>query len=203
MQQAIFRQAESRSPQHRLLSSMDASNMKQRGFTLIELLMVIAIIGILSTIVMVNITSARQKSRDAKRIADIKNIQLSLEQYYADHLYYPMNIYSSLSPTYMSVVPYDPTGTTACTNGTQSSCYPYAALNVSGAGVACSSQGVRYHLGAALEANTAITQDADSAAQTTDTCTGSQKADFNGTAASCSGTTAAANGADNCYDVTN
>lgn len=178
--------------------------MKPRGFTLIELLMVIAIIGILASVIMVNLTSARQKGRDAKRIADIKNIQLSLEQYYNDNLYYPLNIYTALAPTYMPNVPYDPSGGTVCTNGSQSSCYVYAARNSSGGGTSCpSSHANRYHLGASLEANTSITQDADSAAATSDTCTGSQNADFHGTAASCSGTSAAGGGADNCYDVTN
>lgn len=178
--------------------------MNKRGFTLIELLMVIAIIGILASIVMVNLVSARQKGRDAKRIADIKNIQLSLEEYYNDNLYYPLNIYTALKPTYMSVVPYDPNSTTVCTDGSQASCYVYAALNASGSGVSCaSSHAVRYHLGAALEANTSIAQDADSAAATSDTCTGSQNADFNGAANNCSGTSAAGGGADNCYDTTN
>ncbi|OGC88111.1 hypothetical protein A2419_01415 [Candidatus Adlerbacteria bacterium RIFOXYC1_FULL_48_26] len=178
-----------------------------RGFTLIELLVVIAIIGILASIVMVNLTVARQKARDARRISDIKNIQLSLEQFYSANLYYPLNIYSDTtfhSPSYMQTIPYDPNNATVCTNGTQSSCYPYSALNYDGGGTSCaSSHASRYHLGAVMEANSAVAQDADSAVDTSDVCTGSQKADFNGAAASCVGTTAAAGGADNCFDVTN
>src|SRR3990167_6802356 len=45
---------------------------KLRGFTLIELLMVIAIIGILSSIVMVSLGSSKTKLRDAKRVSDPK-----------------------------------------------------------------------------------------------------------------------------------
>lgn len=52
------------------------------GFTLIELLVVIAIIGVLASIVLASLNSARQKSRDARRIADIKQLQLALELYY-------------------------------------------------------------------------------------------------------------------------
>lgn len=62
----------------------------RKGFTLIELLVVIAIIGILSTIAVVALNTARSKSRDAKRIADIKQIQTALELYFNDQDGYPV-----------------------------------------------------------------------------------------------------------------
>jgi len=62
---------------------------KQRGFTLIELLVVIAIIGLLATIVLVNLNTARAKARDTKRITDLKQIQLAVEMYYDDNGSYP------------------------------------------------------------------------------------------------------------------
>ena len=61
----------------------------KKGFTLIELLVVIAIIGLLSTLAVVALNSARQKSRDSKRVADMKQIQTSLELYFADSNGYP------------------------------------------------------------------------------------------------------------------
>ena len=64
--------------------------MKKKGFTLIELLVVIAIIGLLSTLAVVALNSARQKARDAKRVADIKQIQTALELYYNDQSGYPV-----------------------------------------------------------------------------------------------------------------
>lgn len=176
-----------------------------KGFTLIELLVVIAIIGVLSSIVMVSMTYARQKSRDAKRVSDIKNIQLSLEQYYSDNVKYPTNIYTTLAPTYIQAVPYDSSGSVACTDGTQSSCYKYTAYNLAGGSTNCSTvPPVKFHLGATLEANNAITEDADLAAVPTgyQVCA-STGASFIGTAPACTGTTAAGAGADNCYDVTN
>ena len=51
----------------------------QKGFTLIELLVVIAIIGLLSTMAVVSLNSARQKARDAKRVSDVKQISTVLQ----------------------------------------------------------------------------------------------------------------------------
>lgn len=62
---------------------------KRKGFTLIELLVVIAIIGLLSTLAVVALNSARQKARDAKRVADVKQIQTALELFFNDKQGYP------------------------------------------------------------------------------------------------------------------
>src|SRR3989338_3958065 len=97
------------------------------GFTLIELLMVIAIIGILSSIVMVSLGSSKTKSRDAKRVSDIKMLQLALATYYSDYLQYPTTL-SPLVPNYLPSLPRDPSSSTACTDGGQvGPCYYYSA----------------------------------------------------------------------------
>ncbi|MFA5853910.1 MAG: type II secretion system protein [Patescibacteria group bacterium] len=60
------------------------------GFTLIELLVVIAIIGLLSTLAVVALNSARQRSRDAKRVSDIRQIQTALELGFSETSNYPV-----------------------------------------------------------------------------------------------------------------
>ncbi len=59
--------------------------MKGKGFTLIELLIVIAIIGILSSVGFFSAAAARAKARDTKRVSDLKQVAKALEMYAADH----------------------------------------------------------------------------------------------------------------------
>lgn len=138
-----------------------------RGFTLIELLVVIAIIGILSSVVLASLNSARQKGRDARRIADIKQLQLALELYYDANSRYPATISTStlVSPGYIAALPADPNGTA----------YSYAGLDTNSSASTCES----YHLGATLEQSNHTALAGDNDASTGTACTGAT--DFAGT----------------------
>lgn len=119
---------------------------KKRGFTLIELLVVIAIIGILATLAVVSLQNARKNARDAKRIADVRQVQTALELFYNDWQQYPQNnVFStgaiSSGTIYMAVTPSAPTpadGTCSTTANT----YVYATSS--------SSYSIKFCLGAAV-----------------------------------------------------
>ena len=142
--------------------------LPKKGFTLIELLVVIAIIGILASIVLASLNSARKKSRDARRVADIKQIQLALELYFdANSSAYPVaaawsNLGTALAPTYIPTLPNDPLG--------GSSTYLY-----------CRISATAYQLAGTLEdtANPALNSDRD----LDTTCPAGQGVDIAGTGA--------------------
>ena len=122
-----------------------------RGFTLIELLVVIAIIGVLASVVLASLNNARRKSRDARRITDVKQIQLALELFFdgAGAGNYPVAVAPPCTlgappvvtdsnglqglamQNYIAVIPRDPSNVATC--------YVYASLLTT------------YHLGATLE----------------------------------------------------
>ncbi len=104
--------------------------MNKKGFTLIELLVVIAIIGLLSTLAVVALGSAREKARDSKRLSDLKQVQTALELHYTDNSAYPTAASSTVigadtfaclnasgfaatgcADAYMGLVPADPLAT--------------------------------------------------------------------------------------------
>jgi general secretion pathway protein G len=87
--------------------SASARQPHRDGFTLIELLVVIAIIALLSSIALIALMSARQKSRDAKRLTDMTQMNTGLELYFAYNKGYP-SLTSNLSPNFVTSIPSSP-----------------------------------------------------------------------------------------------
>ena len=105
---------------------MENKNKNKKGFTLIELLVVVAIMGLLAALAIISLNTARAKARDARRVADIKQIHTAIELYYTDQNQYPADITPSViegkclnaggfvdpgnctTPVYMNLVPSNP-----------------------------------------------------------------------------------------------
>ncbi len=64
----------------------------KRGFTLIEILVVIAIIGLLSSIVLSSLNSARKNARDAQRMRSVNELQKALDIYFSVNGRYPVSL---------------------------------------------------------------------------------------------------------------
>ena len=138
-----------------------SASRRRDGFTLIELLVVIAIIGILSSVVLASLNSARKKSRDARRVADIGQIKLALELAFDKNSTYPTGNYDTAMATLKTdgLIPQAPVDPLK----TGSYVYTY-----------CPISATDYHLSAVLEENNTtgpLASDADSALQTCTTGT--------------------------------
>jgi len=65
------------------------TNYRSMGFTLIEVLLVISIVGLLSTIILTSLRSARFQAIDAKTILDLDGLAKAAELYNAENGSYP------------------------------------------------------------------------------------------------------------------
>lgn len=62
----------------------------KKGFTLIELLVVVAIIGVLTAVLLVNLVGIRERGADTKKKSDLNQLKNALRLYYNDHQTYPI-----------------------------------------------------------------------------------------------------------------
>lgn len=75
---------------HRGSSIKSGRKSANEGFTLIEVLIVVSIIGLLSSVVLVGLGGFRARGADARRLADLRQVQNALELYYAKNGAYPV-----------------------------------------------------------------------------------------------------------------
>ncbi len=124
-----------------------------QGFTLIELLVVISIITLLASVILLAVSSARQKSRDSRRLTDVRQVGTAMELYLNDYKTYPtagaggvvLNALQSgptggppLTPTYLPNIPLAPTPAdgSCATTGYYSNQYWFVANGQGNASVA-------------------------------------------------------------------
>lgn len=90
--------------------------INKKGFTLIELIIAMVILAVLSGLIAGGVLNSLKKGRDARRKADLQQIQRALEFYYEDNRTYPSSLTfggqivgpAPVSKVYMQKVPIDP-----------------------------------------------------------------------------------------------
>jgi general secretion pathway protein G len=85
----------------------------EHGFTLVELMVVIVIIGLLATIVVINVMPAQDTARVKKAAADIALLEQAAEMYRLGKLDYPtgdQGLQALVSEGYVKRLPDDPWG---------------------------------------------------------------------------------------------
>ena len=118
--------------------------MNKKGFTLIELLIVVAVIGILASVVLVGLGPVQKQGRDARRISDLRQVQNGLELYYNKNGSYPSGTFNN--PTQWNTIK-----TTLENAGIGISNIPIDPTNNSTYYYRYGSDGTSYVLGAQLE----------------------------------------------------
>jgi len=136
----------------------------KKGFTLIEILVVVSIVGLLSSVFLVGLGGFRSRGRDARRIADLRQVQNALEIYYTRCGRYP----GGAAPG-SGACPTTAPGTwaalqTVLTTGLGISQIPNDPTPGDAYGYAISSDGQNYILGATLEnpGDASLVEDSDS-----------------------------------------
>ncbi|HVM90661.1 MAG TPA: type II secretion system protein [Verrucomicrobiae bacterium] len=62
----------------------------RRAFTVLEALIVVAVFGLLATLAVLSLNSARASLRDAQRLSDISTVRAGLSQYWLEKANYPV-----------------------------------------------------------------------------------------------------------------
>ena len=70
----------------------DTAVRDHKGFTLVELLVVVAIIGVISSIAVGNLVNALDKGKQKRTMSDLHSIGEAIEAYHIDHASYPLGV---------------------------------------------------------------------------------------------------------------
>jgi general secretion pathway protein G len=78
------------------------------GFTLVELIVVIALIGILATLVIPNLRSTPRRAKEAVLKQDLHTFRDVIDQFFADRGHYPEDLRDLVEKGYLRKLPKDP-----------------------------------------------------------------------------------------------
>lgn len=76
----------------------------KKGFTLIELLIVVGIIGLLTSVVLVFLTGAKQKGNDTSRINALAEVRKALQLYATDKGGFPSSTSTLITTGYIKTI---------------------------------------------------------------------------------------------------
>jgi general secretion pathway protein G len=65
--------------------------LRARGFTLLEIMIVVIIIGLLASVVVLNMVPNVDKAKVTKAKEDVQSLELALKEFYLDNSKYPTN----------------------------------------------------------------------------------------------------------------
>ena len=84
----------------------------EKGFTLVELMVVIVIIGLLATVVLINVAPATDKAAVTKVKADVSTLEQGVEMYRLSKLTYPSGdgLQALVAEGFVKRLPNDPWG---------------------------------------------------------------------------------------------
>jgi general secretion pathway protein G len=85
----------------------------EKGFSLVELMVVIVILGLLATIVIINVMPAADRAANTKARADIATLEQAVDMYRLDHQAYPPTgegLQALIAGRYIRRLPDDPWG---------------------------------------------------------------------------------------------
>ena len=104
------------------------------GFTLLELLVVVAIIGILSSVAIPSYRDYKKRARATKVVGELRNFASALFAYYADELQFPPDNHEAIPVGMEGLLPPQFEQTTAIGgryNWEGPDSYPYAGISIS------------------------------------------------------------------------
>jgi general secretion pathway protein G len=83
---------------------------REQGFTLVEMMVVLVIIGLLATVVIINVMPATERAARTRVQADLSTLEQAVEMYRLENLRYPTTDegLAVLAPNYVRRLPNDP-----------------------------------------------------------------------------------------------